>query len=215
MSIRVYDMVEDLSPRDKILTFMRSTRKDKIVLSESEQQYMMQVDYADDIMRAHPHMRTKELQNMICQKFPEVSASHARNVLLDAKYIHGTTQQPVKAYERQLITQMLYKVYEEAMNPKGIFDSQGEMLRPPAERNLTAAARALEIIAKINKLDTEEEETAANQGDGIVVIKPVFKPEVLGVELPENIDALISNLRDRTDVHRKANNMIKNADDGN
>lgn len=212
MSIRVYDMVEDLSPRDKILSFMRSTRKDRILLSDSEQQYMVQVDYADDIMRAHPHMRAKELQNMICQKFPDISASHARNVLMDAKYIHGTTQQPVKAYERQLITQMLYKVYEEAMNPKGIFDSQGEMLRPPAERNLAAAARALEIIAKINKLDTEEEENGANAGDGVIVIKPVFKPEVLGVALPENIDALISNLRDRTSIHRNANNMIKNTD---
>ena len=81
----IYD-IADLSPRDKIMGYLTSTRKDKLVLTDHEQQYVLQIDYADDIMRAHPSFIDKQFINMIMEKFG-VSHSTARNILL----MHATS----------------------------------------------------------------------------------------------------------------------------
>ena len=61
-----------------------------------------------------------------------------------------------------LLTAQLKQVVEEAMNPKPIYDSEGEILVKPPERNLAAAIRAIEIISKINGLDIKDDE---NEGE--------------------------------------------------
>lgn len=214
MSIKLYDIVEDLSPRDKILSFLRATRKDRIVLTDTEKKYIEIIDYADDIMRAHPSFNEKQLCSMMVAKY-DIGYTSARNYLHDAKYIHGTQQKTVKSYERILLTDFLKKVIDEAMNPTPIKDSTGEILRMPAERNLAAAIRAVEIISRINNLENfDDEENGKEEGSGTTIIRPAFNPEILGVELPENIDELISRLRKTSDTLRKAENML-NQGDGN
>lgn len=202
----IYD-IADLSPRDKIMGYLTSTRKDKLVLTDHEQQYVLQIDYADDIMRAHPSFIDKQFINMIMEKFG-VSHSTARNILFDARYIHGTTQKTIKSYERMLLTAQLKQVVEEAMNPKPIYDSEGEILVKPPERNLAAAIRAIEIISKINGLDIKDDENEGEENQPqTIIIRPMFRPKDLGVELPENIEQLVDNLRKKTVMLERAENM--------
>lgn len=107
-----------------------------------------------------------------------------------------------------LLTAQLKQVVEEAMNPKPIYDSEGEILVKPPERNLAAAIRAIEIISKINGLDIKDDENEGEENQPqTIIIRPMFRPKDLGVELPENIEQLVDNLRKKTVMLERAENM--------
>ncbi len=184
MADRLFEIIENASPRDKLLAYLQSSRKGDIYLSATEEEYMEQLDYADDLIRQHPTAKERELQNMIVERYA-VSLSKARNLLHDARYVHGSMAKPVKAYERHLLSDFL----------KGIMHSS------KAKGEFKIAIAAAELYAKINNLDAPDEETPAEQG-GTVIIRPAFTPESLGTPLPDNIDELVANLRRKTTHHQ-------------
>lgn len=184
---KVIDVFEAATPRDKIMSYLKSSRKGDIYLTPAEQEYMLRIDYVDDIIRNNRTYRDKEYINMIVEKF-DVSASTARNLILDCKYIHGSTSKQVKTYERSIMTDCLWELYDKAKR-------MGEIKH---------AVSALELIAKINGYDKQEEEESEDGCPKTIIIRPVFAPETLGVPNPDNLPALIDNLRNRTMVHKKA-----------
>ena len=190
----IYKMIEEASPRDKILQYLKSSRKGDIMLTEVELRYIERLDYADDIIRAHPALRDKELVNMILTKFgDEFSSSTAYNLRLDARYIHGSMAKTVRSYERNRITQCAWELFDKARN----------------DNKVSIALDALDLIAKINNLDNFDldDNEAEEQTKGPVIIRPAFAPETLGVELPENIEELILQMRSKA---KKIKNAIEN-----
>lgn len=192
---KLINLIENASPRDKILSYLTSSRKGDVYLSASEMEYMEQIDYVDDIIRNHRNMRDKEYINMITEKYG-ISLSKARNLLLDCKYIHGSTTKPVKTYERSIMTDCLWELYTKA---KG----NGEIKH---------AIAALELIAKINGYDQADEEQVNEDESRVVIIRPVFKPEILGVPNPDNLDELVFSMRKRIAIHKKASESLPEND---
>jgi hypothetical protein len=189
--MQVLDIFEAATPRDKIITYLKSSRKGELFLTQSEMDYMEQLDYCDNMIRAHRHLRDKHIINMVVEKY-QVSVSTARNLVLDTKYVHGSVSKPVKAYERQIMTDTLWQVHTKAMENK----------------EYKAAVNALELIAKINGLDKEDESNGEDDGVKNIIIRPTYAPETLGVPNPENVDALVENLRRRTKALKQATEAI-------
>lgn len=186
MADTIFEIIENASPRDKVLTYLQSSRKGDVYLTETEQQYMDRLDYADDIIRQHPGSRDKELINMLVEKYA-ISVSAARNLLFDARYVHGSMAKPVKAYERQLLSGFL----------------KGLMYKEAEKGNIKNALAAADLYARINGLDQPDEEEV-EQSTGVTIVRPAFTPEALGVPLPDNIDELVQQLRTTTTRHVKA-----------
>lgn len=181
----VFEIIENASPRDKLIGYLQSSRKADIHLTSAEQEYMDRLDYADDIIRQHPASRDKELINMLVDKYV-ISVSAARNLLLDARYVHGSAAKPVKAYERRLLSDFL----------KGI------MYKEAKDGSIKNALAAAELYARINGLDQPDEEEV-EPNTGITIVRPAFTPEALGVPLPDNVDELVKQLRSTTHRHEK------------
>jgi hypothetical protein len=176
---------EDESLRDKYIAFMTSNRRVDIRMTEAEERAMERIDFADDLMRNHPTKNPKEFVKMVAEKF-DITAWQARNDINDAMYIYGTTLKPVKAYERMLMKEKLLAVYDKA---------KGDT------KTLSSALYALELLIKIgglDKPDEDEEEREARPTE----INISFKPELLGVELPQNVDELVKQLQARTKAHK-------------
>jgi len=189
--MQVLDIFEAATPRDKIITYLKSSRKGELYLTQAEMDYLEQLDYCDNMIRAHRHLRDKQIINMVVDKY-QVSVSTARNLVLDTKYVHGSVSKPVKAYERQIMTDTLWSLYTKAQENK----------------EFKAAVAALELIAKINGLDKEDEGTGEDDGVKNIIVRPAYAPETLGVPNPENVDELVENLRKRTKVLKKATEAL-------
>lgn len=189
--MKVLDVFEDASPRDKIISYLKKTRKDRIELTSIEVRYMEQLDYCDNIIRNNRTMRMSEYINMVMEKYG-VSISTARSLILDAKYVHGSLSKPVKAYERQIMTEVLWELYERAKNAA----------------EFKPAVSALELIAKINALDKEDEDAGDDGEAKHIILRPVFAPETLGVPNPDNIEELVAALRSRTKQLKQATETL-------
>ena len=186
---------EALSVRDKIMGYLKASNKADIFLTEKEEEYMVMIDYADDIIRAHPGSKEKDYVNMLMAKY-DIHVSKARDLLNDTRYIHGTTQRPVKAYERARLNEYLWKIMDHCYS----------------KEKFKEAIQAGDLLYKLNGLyDMNDEEQLAEpeHGSGPVVLQPAFAPETLGVPLPENVDELIQKLRSRTKIHR---NILTNGE---
>ena len=184
---KLIDYIDDLGLRDKITAYLQSNRKADIMLSDAEVQYMERVDYCDDVLRSYSGSQ-KELVEMVRTKY-DITAVHAKKLLQDAKYIHGSTSKPVRQYDRARFTEILWDI---VLKKKG--------MEPEV------AMKAIELIMKLNKLDdvSLDVEPEDESSRGTVIIKPVFKPELLGVTLPDNIDEVIAKLRGRVSIHQKS-----------
>jgi hypothetical protein len=189
MADNIFEIIEAASPRDKILAYLKSTRKHKITLTEIELEQVQKLDYADDLIRNHPAAREKELINMMMEKY-EISSSQARNILVDARYVHGSIAKPVKAYERMRVKEFLWKI---AIHASG-------------NEDFKVAIQAADLIARLDGLDKPDDEIPDDEQGGVHIIRPAFAPETLGVKLPENIDELVAELRSRTKTH---DNILK------
>lgn len=197
MGDNIFEIIEAASPRDKILQYLQSSRKGNIHLTEIEQAHVLKLDYADDLIRAHPAASDKMLINMLIEKFT-ISASQARNILMDARYVHGTLSKPVKAYERMRMKEFLWELAEKAKKAL----------------EFKAAINALDLIARLDGLEEhEEDEYGEEEQGGVTIVRPAFAPETLGVKLPENIEEMVAQLRARTKTH---NNILQavNGDNG-
>ena len=190
MQTKIIEIFEKAVPRDKILNYLKSSRRNDMVLEESELRYVEQLDYVDNLLRNNRELYQADYIRMIMEKFC-VSRSTARNLILDAQFIHGSMSKQVKAYEKEIMTKYLWgriKVWEEEKKDKFI-------------------VAALDLIARINGLDKPDDATNEEESQN-VIIRPAFIPETLGVPLPENIDELIENLRRRIKFSKAIQNAL-------
>lgn len=188
---KIIDVFENASPRDKILQYLTSSRKGDLYLTDQEMRYMEMLDYADDIIRSHRTKRDKEHANMIVEKYG-VSLFVARNIVLDAKYVHGSTSKPIKSYERQIVIGETWALYKVAKD----------------KNDLKNALAALDLISRVLGLDQHDDEQA-NEEPKTIIMRPVFAPETLGVPNPENVDELVAEIRKQTNALKKANEEIQ------
>lgn len=184
---KTIDIIDELTPRDKVVAYLQSSKKGEIHLTEQELTYMEKLDYCDDVIRAHAGS-DKELINMVAHKY-DITTVHARKLIQDARYVHGSMAKPVRIYERMRINEILQQIILKRQN------TDPEM-----------ALKAIDQYVKLNRLDDTslDVEMAEETGAQVMVIQPVFMPELLGVELPENIDEVIKKLRQQTAIHKKA-----------
>lgn len=191
MSKKLLDIIPDISARDKMLLYMQGRRHGSLELTNDEQLYSERLEFCDNIIRAHPGARNTELADMVAGKY-DISHSHAKKLLQDAKYVYGSASKPVRQYERMRINEILWKIIDKAQ-----------------ATNPEVCLKAVEIYNKVNKLDdfTLDTEGEEETGAKTIIVRPVFAPEQLGVELPENVEDIVKQLRERTRVHQKAINQ--------
>lgn len=187
--LKTQNIKDDYDLRDKYLAFIKAGRPMNADYSQKELDAIERIDFADEYLRQHPAENPNDIAKEISIKF-NISKSQAIVDIQNAMFVYGSTMKPIKSYERRLMCERLNQLYNRYFeNPK----------------TANTALYALELMIKLMKLDEPDEEedprlqkpTEINFG---------FYPEQLGVELPDNIEALLKALQQRTQAHK---NTIK------
>lgn len=173
---------------DQIIAARLDT-KNRVKLSATLQKKMNMIDHCDDLIRQY--VTRKKVIPMLMNRY-EISREYARQLYMETIEIYSTTAQVNKEYWIEYLIERNKKTYDVAYK----------------RGNVTAMAMADNTLAKIVKDILPDDDSSVYEDFQLPAIEVGFYPELLKVDIPENLDEIVRELKS---MKKRENGIINSS----